>query len=160
MCFDVMHGNGAAPPFESDVARHNVCQEEPHLHGLGVASPPGAHSVVAGRLDLPLRVAHRRLHDAWQALVRQLQAPEAAAGKGGNLQPSGCKLWRHLRLHLRAECAHDGRIAEGLQYCADEVLEGLVLRCSERWHDDTMRQAAFGQGDEPKSYTQENVHNW
>lgn len=86
-----------------------------HLHGLSVAGPAGAHGVVAGRLGLPLRVADRGLLDAGEALIGELKPPEAATGKGGELQTGGCRLWRQLRAHGGAEGGHDGGRRDGLQ---------------------------------------------
>lgn len=49
------------------------------LHGLCMACPAGADAVVVGRGVVAAGVADRGLDDARDALVRQLQAPEAAA---------------------------------------------------------------------------------
>ena len=59
------------------------CGIEGDLHDLRVPRRAGAHRFVARMGHVPARVARRHARDAPQLLEHGLEAPEAAAGEGG-----------------------------------------------------------------------------
>eukprot|EP00307_Rebecca_sp_RCC1486_P015285 CAMPEP_0119417662 /NCGR_PEP_ID=MMETSP1335-20130426/16360_1 /TAXON_ID=259385 /ORGANISM="Chrysoculter rhomboideus, Strain RCC1486" /LENGTH=138 /DNA_ID=CAMNT_0007442855 /DNA_START=409 /DNA_END=821 /DNA_ORIENTATION=- len=68
-----------------------------HLHRLGVACGRRAHRLVRRLLDLTLRVAHSRRDHAGDALVRQLDAPEAATSERGDAVAIAALSWDDAR---------------------------------------------------------------
>lgn len=57
-----------------------------HADHLGVARAVAADVAVGGGVAVALRVPHLRARHAWEALVHQLHAPEAARGELGQGQ--------------------------------------------------------------------------
>mmetsp|Transcript_114302 Transcript_114302/g.277541 ORF Transcript_114302/g.277541 Transcript_114302/m.277541 type:complete len:210 (-) Transcript_114302:410-1039(-) len=76
----------ALPEDWQELLEGNLLRVEDHSHSLGVARLRIADVLVAGLLEVALRIADASADDAGHSLERELHSPEAAGSKGGQLR--------------------------------------------------------------------------